>query len=104
MKKELPLAIGFTMGLSIIMAMFFKGVSWLVAWKVVLSRRNPESTGALGLVGEQGVAVEEIGPERGKAFVHGELWEARAEDPVPKDARVEVERVQGLVVWVRPVP
>lgn len=36
MKKEIPLAIGFTMGLSIVLAMFLKGVSWLVAWKVIL--------------------------------------------------------------------
>jgi len=35
-KKEIPLAIGFTMGLSIILAMFFKGVPWLVGWKVML--------------------------------------------------------------------
>lgn len=36
MKKEVPLAIAFTMGLSVVLAMFFKSVTWLTAWKVVL--------------------------------------------------------------------
>lgn len=36
MRKELPLAIGFSMGLSVVLAMFFKGVKWLVAWKTIL--------------------------------------------------------------------
>ncbi len=35
-KKEVPLVIAFTMGLSVVLAMFFKDVSWLTAWKVTL--------------------------------------------------------------------
>jgi membrane-bound serine protease (ClpP class) len=72
----------------------------LVVWKVAVSRTGRQLTGALGLVGEVGVAAEEIGPEKGKAFVHGELWEARSARAIAKDAKVKVERVEGLVVTV----
>lgn len=72
----------------------------LVVWKVAVSRRAPQLTGAFGLVGEEGRVVEEVGPERGKVFLHGELWEARSQVPVPKERRVRVERVEGLIVTV----
>ena len=49
-------------------------------------------TGKEGLVGEVGVARTALGPE-GKVFVHGELWNAEAESPVPADSRVRVVKV-----------
>ncbi|MGC4115676.1 MAG: nodulation protein NfeD [Myxococcales bacterium] len=74
----------------------------IVVWKVAASRRLPETVGAAGLVGEEGVVVEDVGPAGGLVRVHGELWKARAETPLAKDRRVKVEKVDGLVATVTP--
>lgn len=74
----------------------------VVVWKVAASRRTKETVGSLGLVGEEGVVVEEVGPAGGLVRVHGELWKARAQQPLAKDRRVKVDNVDGLVVTVTP--
>jgi membrane-bound serine protease (ClpP class) len=72
----------------------------LVLWKVAASRRGRQLTGAFGMVGEEGRVVEPVGPERGKVFLHGELWEARSALPIAAERLVRVERIEGLVVTV----
>lgn len=74
----------------------------LVAWKVGASRRAPQTTGAAGLVGEEGRAVSEVSAAGGKVFLHGEFWQARSSAVIPEGARVRVARVEGLVVDVAP--
>jgi membrane-bound serine protease (ClpP class) len=76
------------------------GVFAVVIWKVAQSRRTRPTVGAAGLIGEQGVAVSEVGPEGGKIRVRGELWTARSELPICKDQRVTIEKVDGLLVTV----
>ena len=71
-----------------------------MAWKIAGSRRRPLQLGAPGLVGSSGEALSEIGPSSGEAFVHGEYWQARSADPIPKGARVRVVAVNGLKVTV----
>ena len=71
-----------------------------VSWKVVSSRRGKLVSGAPGLVGETGEALEDVGPEGGNVFVHGEYWRARAAQPVPRGSRVRVVSVEGLVLGV----
>jgi membrane-bound serine protease (ClpP class) len=60
-------------------------------------------TGAEGLVHEQGTARSPLAP-RGKVFVHGEIWEAVAEEPVAAGEPVEVVAVDGLTLKVRRGP
>jgi membrane-bound serine protease (ClpP class) len=62
------------------------------------------TTGGEGLRGELGTARGRLGPE-GTIHVHGEFWHARSADgtPIEDGTRVEVVRVEGLVVHVRPV-
>jgi membrane-bound serine protease (ClpP class) len=75
---------------------FFLGVlSYAV--KAQLSKVR---TGREGMVGEVGVARSDIAPS-GKVFLHGELWDARAEDPVEAGERVVVIAVEGMMVKVR---
>jgi membrane-bound serine protease (ClpP class) len=50
-----------------------------------------------------GEVREEIGPEGGHVLVHGELWTARAPQPLPPGTRVRVVGVHGLVLEVAPV-
>ncbi len=60
------------------------------------------ATGAEGLVGERGEAVEDI-PEgkKGTVFVHGELWKAKALEDIKKGDEVEVAKVEGLTLFVK---
>ena len=63
------------------------------------ARRNKIATGAQGLIGEVGEARSELAP-RGKVFVHGELWNARAEQPVHSGEAIRVVSVAELELRV----
>jgi len=76
------------------------GLLGFVGWKVASSRRVRLFSGAPGLVGEEGEAISELGPDGGQVFVHGEYWRARAAAPVPRGARVRVMAVEGLLLTV----
>jgi membrane-bound serine protease (ClpP class) len=67
-----------------------------LAW---LAQRNKAITGEQGLVNEIGVARTDLAPE-GQVLVRGEIWEARAAEPVSSGARVRVRNVQGLKLVV----
>jgi membrane-bound serine protease (ClpP class) len=77
---------------------FFVGVVTLVVRAYV----HRPFTGSEGLVGEIGVVKKAVGSE-GKVLVHGELWQARFGEPCAEGAKVVVERVDGLVVVVKPL-
>lgn len=77
---------------------FFVAVAALV-FKTQLSK---PLTGAQGLVGEIGIVKNAIMPA-GKVFVHGELWNATAKEPIQQGARVRVVNVVNLVLEVEPV-
>lgn len=68
---------------------------------VIKARRNKVTTGEEGLIGEIGVASTDLVPE-GKVFVHGEIWNAVASEPLKSGDRVVVTRVDGLQVKVAP--
>jgi membrane-bound serine protease (ClpP class) len=67
------------------------------------ARRRPVRTGAEGLVAERGVARSDLRPT-GKVFVHGEIWDAAAEQPVACGEVIEVVAVRGMTLAVRPLP
>jgi membrane protein implicated in regulation of membrane protease activity len=56
------------------------------------------------LVGETAIATEDIPSGAvGKAEMRGTVWSARNDGPtpLPKDTRCRVERVDGLMLWLR---
>ncbi|MGD0488931.1 MAG: nodulation protein NfeD [Syntrophorhabdales bacterium] len=57
-------------------------------------------TGREGLIGEIGSARTDISPA-GKAFVHGELWDALSDTPVLAGERVRVIALDGMVMKVK---
>lgn len=59
-------------------------------------------TGAEGLVGEIGVAKTRLAPE-GKVFVHGEWWNAYAEEGIEPEEKVRVLKNEGLKLKVERV-
>ena len=82
----------------VIISGFFVAVAGLV-FRAQISK---PTTGSSGLVGEIGIVKKALTPE-GKVFVHGELWNARAKDPIDKDAKVRIVQVINLTLEVEAV-
>lgn len=57
-------------------------------------------TGGEGLVGEEGEAKTDIF-EKGKVFLHGELWNAKSDEMILKGEKVVVKKVEGLSLIVK---
>ncbi len=71
-----------------------------LAFMALRAQRTPVRTGVEGLVHEVGTARSPLNP-RGKVFVHGEIWDAVAEEPVAAGESVEVVAVRNLTLAVR---
>jgi membrane-bound serine protease (ClpP class) len=82
----------------VIISGFFVAVAGLV-FRAHISKPR---TGSTGLVGEIGIVKKALAPE-GKVFVHGELWNARAKEPIDKDAKVRIVQVVNLILEVEAV-
>jgi membrane-bound serine protease (ClpP class) len=71
------------------------GISLILAFLVTLVIRahaRRAVTGREGMVGEIGTAQTDLRPS-GKVFVHGEIWDAEAAEPVAKGEKVRVIKV-----------
>ena len=73
-----------------------------VASLVFRAQISKPTTGSKGLVGEIGIVKKALAPE-GKVFVHGELWNARAKEPLDENVKVRVVQVVNLVLEVESV-
>lgn len=82
----------------IIIASFFL----VIAWLAVRAQLHRPLTGTAGLVGARGTALTDLAPQ-GRVLVHGEYWEARASTFISAGTPVEVVKVEGLRLVVRPV-
>lgn len=74
----------------------------VVAGLVFRSQISKPRTGDKGLIGEVGVVKERLAPV-GKVFVHGELWNAEAPEPIEAGTKVRVVGVDQLVLKVEEV-
>jgi len=84
-------------------ALAFSGIAAMLVRLGVAAQRQPAVTGAAGMVGEIGRALTPIGPAApGRLAVHGEIWDAAADEPIAEGARVRIVSVEGLRVTVRP--
>ncbi|OGD21587.1 MAG: hypothetical protein A2Y70_05315 [Candidatus Aminicenantes bacterium RBG_13_64_14] len=67
---------------------------------VVRAHARRSLSGREGMIGERGTARTGLSPA-GWVFVHGELWEAEAEEPVKAGEKVKVvEVIDGLKIRV----
>jgi membrane-bound serine protease (ClpP class) len=80
---------------------FISGFFVFVATLVFRAQVTKPQTGYAGLIGEIGIVKKSIKPE-GKVFVHGELWNAKAKEPVSEGTKVRVVDVANLVLDVEP--
>ena len=81
---------------AVLSGIFFFGVL-SYAIKAQLSKVK---TGKEGLVGETGVARTDVSAE-GKVFLHGELWNAKSEQPIGKGEKIVVTGVEGFELIVK---
>jgi len=81
------------------------GLSAIVLFLVrlaVQSQRRRATTGDAGMIGEQGRALSILGPgQAGRVLVHGEIWNATAEEFIADGDDVTVAAVWGLKLTVR---
>ena len=79
----------------VVVSAFFVTLAGL-AFKAQIS--SPR-TGQGGLVHEEGIVKKRIDPQ-GKILIHGELWYARAKEPIEEGVQVRVVAVDNLVLTV----
>ncbi|HOX42762.1 MAG TPA: nodulation protein NfeD [Myxococcota bacterium] len=82
---------------ALLLGLLFVGIGYFI----VRSQRRKIRTGSEGMVGDVGEARTDIGPQGGRAFVHGEWWAAISAEPIPKGSKIEIVRVDGLVAHVK---
>ncbi len=78
------------------------GLTLFLVRSVIRSHRSRILGGKEGLVGEIGEVQKMISPsQKGKVYVHGELWTACSDQDIKKGEEVEVVSVQGLMIKVK---
>ena len=90
------------LGLLISVSVAVGGITVVLLGLAVRAQGSPVATGHEGLVGTLGTAVSDLTPA-GKVFVHGEYWNAVADDPLASGDEVRVVAVEGLCLRVRRV-
>lgn len=100
-RVSLGVAMGATLPFAAIVIVLMRLVLRSRSWKPLAGVES--WIGEVGRVTEaiRGAAAGE--PTSGMVFVHGELWRAAADAPIPKGARVRVVRVAGLTLHVEPL-
>jgi len=73
----------------------------LIGYYVVRTQRSKIETGVEGMEGLVGEARSDISAEEGKVFIRGEHWKAVSEESIPAGSKVEVARVEGLLLHVK---
>ncbi len=65
--------------------------------------RKKPTTGKEGLVGEEGITLEDLKPE-GQIEIHGEIWQATSPEKIRKGKRVVVESVDPIHLKLKVKP
>jgi len=78
------------------------GIAVVLVRLGVASQRREPVTGIAGMIGETGRALTPIEPGGiGRVRTHGEIWAARAQEPIAEGDPVAIVRVDGLTLTVR---
>ena len=94
---------GFGVSLPLIITIAASGALVLlgIVWFAVRSRDRPVVSGQEEMVGAHAEALHDF-DTRGQIWVHGERWAASTSTPVTTGQALEVVRVEGLTLHVRP--
>jgi membrane-bound serine protease (ClpP class) len=77
---------------------FFFVITFRLVYK---AHKRKHATGSEALVGLEGTAKSDVGPQGGMVQVHGEFWSAYSDASIVKDEKVTVEAVSGLKLRVK---
>ena len=91
------------MSMIIMLAVFFGAMFMFLTYKVIQAMKMKTATGVEGMTGETGEARTDITPSSGKVFVHGEWWNAVADETLPEGSKVTVESMANFVLKVKKV-
>ncbi|MCG2635338.1 MAG: nodulation protein NfeD [Gammaproteobacteria bacterium] len=83
---------------AVVSALFFLTIIGMA----IRAGQRPALSGAEGLLGSSGVAVEPFSNGHGMVRVHSELWQAACAQPLEIDQAIEVTAVDGLILSVQP--
>ncbi|MCR4438359.1 MAG: nodulation protein NfeD [bacterium] len=64
------------------------------------AKMTKPTTGKEGLIGEKGVVVTDLAPE-GQVRLHGEIWSAYSDEPIPAGQKIQVVGVDGMSLKVK---
>ena len=84
---------------AIVFTLFF----FLAAYFALKAHKKKITTGQKGLVGETGTAKTTVGPDGGSVFIHGEYWNAVAENEIEPSSKIRVVDVSGMEIKVEKV-
>ena len=85
-----------------ILTVSFAAIVLFLTYKVIQVMKRRVDTGQEGLSGESGTARTRVTPEGGRVFVHGEWWNAFSENAIEAGDEVEVVRMEGFRLKVKP--
>jgi membrane protein implicated in regulation of membrane protease activity len=78
-------------------------VSLAIYWKIILAQRRRPIIGKRAMIGDQAIVVRAEADEV-EVDYQGEIWRAISSQPLQVDQKVIIERVEGLILKVKPVP
>lgn len=94
--------LGVALGVLIPVVLVVSGFFLAVASLAIRAYQKKPQTGDQGILGEVGRVRQPIRPEStGKVFVHGEIWNARSEEPLEPGDVVEVVGIDHLLLTVK---
>jgi membrane-bound serine protease (ClpP class) len=84
------------------------GIFLFIMSKAVSAQFRAPTTGGEALLGAKGpvrrpfTSRKRVAPYRGTVLIHGELWQAVADEPLLRDTPVVVVKVEGFTLHVAP--
>ncbi len=75
-------------------------VAFLVVGSAIRARRQAVATGPEGMIGAAALVLQDF-EGQGQVRAFGEVWQAQADAPLAKGAKVRVTAVEGLVLTVQ---
>ena len=100
--NEVP-GVSVSLGVIVPAVLAIAGIMLVLGRLAVAAQRAPPFSGAEGLIGELGQTITALNPgSDGQVHVHGEIWRATSDVPVPPARAVRVTSISGLTLAVEP--
>ncbi len=93
----------FTNWVFLLVALFILLINVLLAWAVYTAFKRKPTTGAEGMIGKTGIALEDF-LGSGRVLINGEIWQAAASVKIKRGEAVRVQSLTGLIVKVTKEP